>query len=406
MKLITVKEAAEKWGVTPRRVQWLCNEGRIKGAARFGRAWMIPDHAVLPSSANAETPTLPMPRRSPFLDMTNLYTKSGRADECAELLINNPEAHALFEAQIAYRRGDIDKVYDRARYFLSSRSGFNAILGGGMLLAQCAIWRGDINLWIEAKRHICDAPCDTEAEREIISLALAIADSSVYGNRDYPEWFSSGNFEVLPSDSLPAAHVFYVKYLYMTAFGIASKQAELEGVQGLALMRLIPYTIEPLITQAVANGTVIPEIYMRLSCAVAYYNAGEREKAILHIDKAINLALLDGLYGILTEYVRHFDGLLEDRISLVDENAVHAVLELYKTYSVGWSRLSGAVRNRYVAADLTARERETAKLAAFGFTNKEIAAALYVSESTVKQTVLRVVQKTGIKDRTEISNIL
>ena len=104
--------------------------------------------------------------------------------------------------------------------------------------------------------------------------------------------------------------------------------------------------------------------------------------------------------------MRHFDGLLEDRISLVDENAVHAVLELYKTYSVGWSRLSGAVRNRYVAADLTARERETAKLAAFGITNKEIAAALYVSESTVKQTVLRVVQKTGIKDRTEISNIL
>ena len=35
MNLITVKQAAEKWGVTPRRVQWLCKEGRIKGAVRW-----------------------------------------------------------------------------------------------------------------------------------------------------------------------------------------------------------------------------------------------------------------------------------------------------------------------------------------------------------------------------------
>jgi len=406
MKLITVKEAAEKWGVTPRRVQWLCNENRVKGATRFGRAWMIPEYAVLPSSADVENPTLPMPRKSPFLDMTDFYGKPGTADESAAMLINNPEAHALFEAQIAYRRGDIDRVYDHARYFLSSHSGFYAILGGGMLLALCAIWRGDISLWIEAKRHICDAPCETEAEREIISLALAIIDSSVYDNKDYPEWFRAGNFEVLPPASHPSAHVFYVKYLYMTAFGIASKQTELEGVQGLALMRLIPYTIEPLITQATVNRTLIPEIYMRMSCAVAYYNTGEREKAVRHIDRAIELALPDGLYGILTEYVRHFDGLLEERIAAKDARAVDAVLELYKTYSVGWSRLSGAVRNRYIATNLTAREREIAKLAAFGFTNKEIAAELYVSESTVKQTVLRVVQKTGIKDRTEIPNIL
>ena len=153
MELITVKEAAEKWGVTPRRVQILCSQGKIKGAVRFGRAWMIPVRAVLPSSAKGEIPHMPMPRKSPFLDMTNLYHSAGSADACAEMLVNNPEAYALFNAQIAYRRGEIDKVYDQARYFLSAHSGFYAILGGGMLLALCAIWRGDIFLWKEAKKH-------------------------------------------------------------------------------------------------------------------------------------------------------------------------------------------------------------------------------------------------------------
>ncbi len=404
--MITVKQAAEKWGVTPRRVQGLCKEGKIKGAVRWERTWMIPDHAVLPSTNKGEEPHMPMPKKSPFLDMTGIYNEAGRAEESATLLENNKEAHELFRAQIAYRRGEIERVYDKARYFLSAHSGFYAILGGGMLLAQCAIWRGDIHLWNEAKRHICQAPCNTSTEREIVSLTLAIIDSSIYDNKDYPQWFTRGNFEVLPSDAHPAAKVFYIKHLFMAAFAVASKELELEGVSGLALMKMIPNTIEPFITQARVDKTVIPEIFLRLSCAVAYHYSGQRELAVEHIDKAIALALPDGLYGILVEYVRHFDGLLEERIAEVDEGAEMVVKELYRTYSIGWARLSGTVRNRYIATNLTSREREIAKLVAFGFTTKEIAAMIYISESTVKQTVLRVVQKTGVKDRSEFSSIL
>ena len=404
--MITVKQAAEKWGVTPRRVQELCKEGKIKGAQRWERTWMIPAHAVLPSTAKGDVPHMPMPKKSPFLDMTNIYNTAGDADGRAAMLENNPEAFALLEAQLAYRRGEIYKVYDHARYFLSAHSGFYAILGGGMLLALCAIWRGDMELWVEAKRHICSAPCESEVQRDMISLALAIVDSSVYDNKDYPEWFKRGNFEALPPDAHPAAKVFYTKYLYMSAFGIASKQIDFEGIQGLALMRLIPKTIEPMISQAVVDQTILPEIFLRLSCAVAYYNSGDREHAIVHMDKAIALALADRLYGVLVEYVRHFDGLLEERIALVDPSAVEIIKELYGVYSVGWSKLSGAVRNRNIAANLTAREREVAKLVTFGFTSKEIASMLYIAESTVKQTVLRVVQKTGVKDRSEFASIL
>ena len=406
MNMITVKQAAEKWGVTPRRVQELCKEGKIKGAQRWERTWMIPAHAVLPSTAKGDVPHMPMPKKSPFLDMTNIYNTAGDADGRAAMLENNPEAFALLEAQLAYRRGEIYKVYDHARYFLSAHSGFYAILGGGMLLALCAIWRGDMELWVEAKRHICSAPCESEVQRDMISLALAIVDSSVYDNKDYPEWFKRGNFEALPPDAHPAAKVFYTKYLYMSAFGIASKQIDFEGIQGLALMRLIPKTIEPMISQAVVDKTILPEIFLRLSCAVAYYNSGDRAHAIVHMDKAIALALADRLYGVLVEYVRHFDGQLEERIALVDPSAVEIIKELYGVYSVGWSKLSGAVRNRNIAANLTAREREVAKLVTFGFTSKEIASMLYIAESTVKQTVLRVVQKTGVKDRSEFASIL
>ena len=39
---ITVKQAAEKWGISDRRVRLLCSEGKISGATREGRSWMLP----------------------------------------------------------------------------------------------------------------------------------------------------------------------------------------------------------------------------------------------------------------------------------------------------------------------------------------------------------------------------
>ena len=404
--MISVKQAAEKWKVSERRVQKLCNDGRIKGAVKFGKMWMIPSYAVLPTHSKDEKPHLAMPKRTPFLDMTSIYNQKGMADECGEMLINNPEAHALYKAQIDYRRGEIDKVYDKARYFLNAHSGFYAILGGGMLLAQCAIWRGDIVLFNEAKQHICEAPCKTQSEREIISLALAIVNSSIYDNKDYPEWFKIGNFEVLPADAHPSAKVFYVKYLYMTAYALASKQINIKGIEGLSLMSIIPYSIEPLISQAVIDKTIIPEIYLRMSCAVAYYYSGDKESAIRHLDKAIDLALADNLYGILTEYVRHFGGLLEERMSLKDPNAEIIISELNQKYKIGWAKLSGNVRNKYIVTNLTQREHEVAKLTVFGFNSKEIANILYVSESTVKQTIVRIMNKTGADSKKEFVNYL
>ena len=408
MEYITVQEASEKWGVSVRRVQYLCVNDRIKGAVRFGRAWKIPETAVLPNLRKQTLePCLPMPRKSPFLDMTDLYNEVGSASECAEMLINQPEAHALFEAQIAYRRGETEKVYEQARYFLQSHSGFYAIIGGGMLLAQCAIWRGDIFLWKEAKKHIFEAPCKDDHDRELVSLALAIIDSSIYDNKDYPEWFMIGNFEALPGDAHPAAKVFYVKYLYMAAYAIATKQQKLEGMEGLALMRMLPNIIEPMISQAVIDKTIVPEMYLRMSCAVAYYNSGRKEKAIAHIDKAIKLALADRLYGFLTEYVRHFGDLLEQRIALLDESALIAVKSLYNIYSIGWTRLSSQVREKVnLNATLDFGERELAKLCAFGYTNKEIASILHISESTVSHSITKILNKTGLINKKELAFVL
>lgn len=48
MEYITTKEASEKWGISTTRITILANQGRIPGAQRLGKSWLIPADADKP----------------------------------------------------------------------------------------------------------------------------------------------------------------------------------------------------------------------------------------------------------------------------------------------------------------------------------------------------------------------
>ena len=65
-----VREAAQQWNLTERRVTSLCKEGRIPGATKDGRTWLIPVNAEKPIDCrikvgvpvkNTQKPRLPLP---------------------------------------------------------------------------------------------------------------------------------------------------------------------------------------------------------------------------------------------------------------------------------------------------------------------------------------------------------
>ncbi len=408
MNYIKVSDAAQRWNITAHRVQEYCKGGRIPGAFRFGRDWMIPADAQKPidgRSKAAKEKTIvsqPLIRKTPFLDMTDLYTKPGSADEVIESLADHPEAQALFAAEIAYSRGEIDKVYEYARFFLNSHSGFYAINAGGMLLALAAMWRGDINLYREAKIHITEATAKTDTDRDIMALSLACINSAVRDISSYPEWFQRGQFEYLHPDSHAAAKVFYIKYLLVFAQEIAMGEIKLPNITGMGFVNTIPYIAEPLIARVVAEKLVIPEIYLRLLVAIAYHQCGDNARAIPHIDKAIRLALPDGLLGILAEHRRNLDTLLDDRMALADLAAYKKYLELHKGLLEGWTRLHNSLLSKSVSNALTIRQREIARLAAFGYSNAEIGARLHITETAAKKAVYDAMNKTGVDKREEL----
>lgn len=55
MKYLSVAQTAERWGISTRRIQILCNKERIPGAVRIGRSWAIPNDEPKPVDARIKS---------------------------------------------------------------------------------------------------------------------------------------------------------------------------------------------------------------------------------------------------------------------------------------------------------------------------------------------------------------
>lgn len=51
MEYLTTVELSEKWNITPRRIGVLCSNGRIDGAIKKGKTWLIPAESTKPLDA-------------------------------------------------------------------------------------------------------------------------------------------------------------------------------------------------------------------------------------------------------------------------------------------------------------------------------------------------------------------
>lgn len=87
---MTVKQAAEKWGISDRRIRVLCSEGKIPGAFQEGRGWKIPADAEKPADGryrSKESVLLRIDRKKKELDGRRPLTEGEAARLNEEFII-------------------------------------------------------------------------------------------------------------------------------------------------------------------------------------------------------------------------------------------------------------------------------------------------------------------------------
>ncbi len=109
-------------------------------------------------------------------------------------------------------------------------------------------------------------------------------------------------------------------------------------------------------------------------------------------DDAIVSSVLAGASGYLLKNVSRAELLRSIRLaamgqSLLDANTTKRLMERLQTQVVG--------------GELTEREREVLALVARGYTNKQIAEALFVTEKTARNHVSHILEKLGLSRRSE-----
>lgn len=411
MQYISVKEAAEKWDLTVRRVQDLCKNHAIHGAVRWGRDWMIPADASRPADRRKKLPVSKaatiaiLPRKNPAIIFSNIYNVPGTADSVADNMTQRPVAAQLFRSMIAFCRGDTRTSREIVESLADIPKGHDLQIGCGVILGNCAIVEGDALLWRKARALISSAHCQDERDQMAVSFWLAALECELRETDTFPLWFTYGQFDMLPGDSFPSLRYFYVRFLHLRgreyAMGYRGAPPDAQTA-----MSLFSSAAEPLIAQSKKEGALVSEAYQRLVAACTYHDLNMDSLAIHHLDIAIDLVLPDKLYMLLAEYRRQLDFLMDERLSLKDPAAAVAVKNLNKKFLAGWTTLQKSERGKVITNELTAREREVAKLAAFGLSNQEIADRLNISLNTVKQALRNAMDKTGAQRRTELASRL
>ena len=141
------------------------------------------------------------------------------------------------------------------------------------------------------------------------------------------------------------------------------------------------------------------EIYMDIQLAGALERIGKHGEELEHLSRALDAAMPDRLFLPFVENQEY----IADLLAKLKNGPWAAQITLLAEQCARWRMASQRIRHsafgQALSCSLTEKERLIARLAAEGYTNKEIAAQMFLSESRVKACLGSVFQKMGILEK-------
>lgn len=417
-----VIEYADKWAVSPRYIQKLCAQGRIPGAKKNGRSWMLPDLVEYPKDmrlksrdggdfcmtvqetidyllayppdmvvnftvAPSETPDNTLPVLFLF------HRTPGLIEEELEAICNlygekQVPTVDMFKAQLAYNRWELElakTILDaspqndwddysavafhdiRALVSIAERDEEGCINAKKEIqrIGQKAKQSGNERLYMQASLHYCD-----------ISLAMGEFDKRF-------QWIVNSGYEWKTKPRAihdTAAYNLQMKEVVSPAFWIEGE------------------------ISARAVHSVLAEILILILSAIWYQEKGMESVAIEKIIRAAEMAFPD---GIIAPFVRNFYPLgklfikaLQSRYPFETEK----ICQFGQQYLLNhWELFE---KPKQPTNPLTEREYLVSIMAAMGFSNREISEIIGNSINSVKSHLSVAYEKMYITNRKEMAQKL
>lgn len=397
---LSLREAAQKWGVSERRINQYCTEGRIAGAQRIGKAWAIPSNAQKPGDPRRMRQQGKIPplqtsaggrlNHANLMPLMNTAFVPGNCRAAALAMPPGPRRDIAL-AEYHYFSGQPEAAAKEAEVYLTSPD-IGAKLSACLIYAYANLSLGRIP---QARFALDELNADLAAagkeSPEFRAAAAFVASAgAVLLHLPMPDKLPEiESFLPLLPPGLRAfalyvqAHYLYLKKEYSKSAG----------------------TVEATLAMG-ASAYPIPAIYLHLVAVMDYMSLKQSEQAQGHLLTAWEMARPDDLIEGFGEHHGLLGAMLEAVIKPKWPEDFKRIIDITYRFSSGWRRVHNPITGHDVADDLTTTEFAIAMLAARNWTTQEIAEHLNISVNTVKSHISEAMRKLNVRNRKSLKQYM
>lgn len=253
-------------------------------------------------------------------------------------------------------------------------------------LARIAILRGDGVKLQELLDSIKRRGYESHESNSLTSMELCMAYISYVLGRpqDMPAWLSSG--DEANERGYAALTATFSNTLHA---GLLISQNENEYI-GKA---------ELLLEEARQSHMLLPVLHHLIELSIVRSRRSEFKEALLYLKQALDIALPDRVYLPFAQRLEALEPLLQTLPAAYKEKTA-PIIALGRRQAQGVQKVLSLL---YPSGRLTRREKEIALLVKEGLTAKQIAEMLFISPSTVRNTMQKIYVKLGVHSNMELS---
>lgn len=387
MDYISAREAAEKWGVSLRLVQRLLKDGRIDGARKFDRSWLIPVGAKKPDDPrkkqlkkNNETSYLPY-----LLLTTEIPIVSGEADRQWDM-----ELITQFEYELEYLRGNFEKAKE---CFFKTASNARTKLCACTLSLISSISTNDYESYNEIKAFLEQKSenADDIQTKNTIENIFALVHSSLFALNSISGEMKRGDLSSFCDEVRNTGAYISAKCLLASgdyhALAVTAEMA-------LALINHKP------------DEYTSVDIYLHLMCAAGCVQNDDRDEAKKHIIKVLDISMKQGYYTPIAENISICNGLVEQCMAEKYPQQLKKTVSQWENNSLNWVRFHNSFSQDNITSVLSLREQHLAKLLVNGKTYDEVAEIMGLSRGRVNTIITGIYDKLYINKKSDLKRFI
>ncbi len=391
MELKSVNQAAEILGINVRTVQKWCKDGKLKGAVKMGRDWMIPANSL-----DKDTPLNLSNTDKYTVDFTPLplFNHSFPSGGCIEYInsIKDNDRRNVAMGEYHYYRGEFEKATQYMEPYLNHEN-TDYCFTASLISSYANLAETHINISKFSFRLLANI-VEKEFRQSPFEHHKALAiwtDTTVATQFQYPIEKISVIDESIRH--LPQGQKIFGCYLMAYRAYLEKDYNRALGIADTALV-------------CSPEFYPMPTAYIYIISAIALLNLMRIDEAKQKIEKAWSIVEQDGLIIPFIEHYSLLNGMVDIYFKKSAPEIFQKILTATKKFNSGWYKEHNEKTGEYIADNLTTTEFTIAMLYNKGWRIKEIAAHIELSERTVKNYIQIVYEKLGISGKRELDKYM